>query len=174
MRYRKISDAFYNSASVIKFYKDKAEAAAEFPTEISAVAEWAEREYGEYIEISSRAKSELKKYSGSLDVSTLCDGIYFLSGYAKFKTGRIDKQLLDLYAEHSGWEVQNCGKEALKIYKSDYTMNIDGRKLLMDQHIKYGIKSQVLIRVYFTWDDEAKKIAIGYMPGHLPTVRNST
>lgn len=60
MRYRKISDAFYNSASVIKFYKDKAEAAAEFPTEISAVAEWAEREYGEYIEISSRAKSELK------------------------------------------------------------------------------------------------------------------
>ena len=174
MRYRKISDAFCNSASVIKFYKDKAEAAAEFPTEISAVAEWAEREYGEYIEISSRAKSELKKYSGSLDVSTLCDGIYFLSGYAKFKTGRIDKQLLDLYAEHSGWEVQNCGKEALKIYKSDYTMNIDGRKLLMDQHIKYGIKSQVLIRVYFTWDDEAKKIAIGYMPGHLPTVRNST
>ncbi len=174
MRYRKISDAFYNSASVIKFYKDKAEAAAEFPTEISAVAEWAEREYGEYIEISSRAKNELKKYSGSLDVSTLCDGIYFLSGYAKFKTGRIDKQLLDLYAEHSGWEVQNCGKEALKIYKSDYTMNIDGRKLLMDQHIKYGIKSQVLIRVYFTWDDEAQKIAIGYMPGHLPTVRNST
>lgn len=53
-------------------------------------------------------------------------------------------------------------------------MNIDGRKLLMDQHIKYGIKSQVLIRVYFTWDDEAQKIAIGYMPGHLPTVRNST
>ena len=77
MRYRKISDAFYNSASVIKFYKDKAEAAAEFPTEISAVAEWAEREYGEYIEISTRAKSELKKYLGSLDVSTLATAYIF-------------------------------------------------------------------------------------------------
>ena len=70
--------------------------------------------------------------------------------------------------------MQGCGKEALKCFRDDYTLNIDGRKMLMDRHIKYGIKSQTLIRIYFCWDDKNKKVAVGYMPGHLPTVRNST
>ena len=171
---RTFSDAFYKSSSKIKFYQEKAAAAAEFPTDISEVSEWAERTLGEYIEIAPKAQSELRKYSRSLDVAMLCDGLYFLSGYAKFKSGKIDRDTLALYSEYAGWEIQGCGKETLKCFKDDYTMNIDGRKMLMDQHIKYGIKAQTLIRIYFCWDEETQKIAIGYMPEHLPTVKNST
>lgn len=171
---RSFSDAFYRSSAIIKFYKEKAAAAAEFPTDISEVSEWAERTLGEYIEIAPKAQSELRKYSRSLDVAMLCDGLYFLSGYAKFKTGKIDRDTLTLYSEYAGWEIQGCGKETLKCFKDDYTMNIDGRKMLMDQHIKYGIKAQTLIRIYFCWDEDTQKIAIGYMPEHLPTVKNST
>ncbi|MGN1106272.1 MAG: hypothetical protein ACI4RH_06440 [Huintestinicola sp.] len=171
---RTFSDAFYRSSAIIKFYQEKAAAAAEFPTDISEVSEWAERTLGEYIEIASKAQSELRKYSRSLDVAMLCDGLYFLSGYSKFKRGKIDRDTLVLYSEYAGWEIQGCGKETLKCFKDDYTMNIDGRKMLMDQHIKYGIKAQTLIRIYFCWDENTQKIAIGYMPEHLPTVKNST
>ena len=173
-KYNTCSDAFYNSSAMIRFYRKKSAAAAYFPTDIANVSEWAEKHLGEYIEIAPKAKSELKKYSGSLDVGMLCDGLYFLSGYARFKTGKADRETLELYAEYAGWEVQGCGKEALKCFRDDYTLNIDGRKMLMDRHIKYGIKSQTLIRIYFCWDDKNKKVAVGYMPGHLPTVRNST
>lgn len=171
---RTFSDAFYRSSSIIKFYQEKAAAAAEFPTDISEVSEWAERTLGEFIEISPKAQSELRKYSRSLDVAMLCEGLYYLSGYAKFKMGRIDKDTLSMYGEYAGWEIQGCGKETLKCFKDDYTMSIDGKKMLMDQHIKYGIKAQTLIRIYFCWDGDNQKIAVGYLPEHLPTVKNST
>lgn len=171
---QKYTDAFYRSSAITKFYQEKAVAAAAFPTDVAEVSEWAEQALGEYIEIAPRAQSELRKYSRSLDVAMLCDGIYFLSGYAKFKSGKIDRETLLLYAQYAGWEVQGCGKETLKCFRDDYTMNIDGRKMLMDQHIKYGIKAQTLIRIYFCWDDEAGKVAIGYLPEHLPTVKNCT
>lgn len=171
---KRFSDAFYRSSLIIKFYREKAVAAAEFPTDIAEVYEWVERTLGEFIELSPKAQSELRKYSRSLDVAMLCDGLYYLSGYAKFKNGKIDKATFALYGEYAAWEVQGCGKETLKCFKDDYTMSIDGRKMLMDQHIKYGIKSQTLIRIYFCWDEDTKKIAVGHLPGHLPTVKNST
>ena len=171
---KRVSDAFYRSSSTIKFYREKAAAAAKFPTDVSEVSEWAERTLGEFIELSPKAQSELRKYSRSLDVAMLCDGLYYLSGYAKFKSGKIDKETFALYGEYAGWEVQGCGKETLKCFKDDYTMSINGRKMLMNQHIKYGIKAQTLIRIYFCWDEDTQKIAVGYLPGHLPTVKNST
>ena len=58
--------------------------------------------------------------------------------------------------------------------RTDYTVTVGSSQYTLDQHIKHGIHAEELIRIYFCWDDESRKILIGSMPGHLATVRNST
>ena len=60
------------------------------------------------------------------------------------------------------------------MHRSDYTVTVDGTQYILDQHIKHGVHAEELIRIYFCWDDDKKKIMIGSMPEHLATVRNST
>ena len=45
---------------------------------------------------------------------------------------------------------------------------------LLDMHIKYGIKAKGLARLYFCWNEELQKIVLGYLPSHLPTLKNPT
>ncbi len=63
---------------------------------------------------------------------------------------------------------------ALRIHRDDYEVLVDGDKYLLDMHIKYGVSSQVLVRIYFCWDEKTRKIVIGYMPEHLATATKST
>ena len=121
-----------------------------------------------------KAKSEMKKYSGEMDVAMLCDGILYLYGYARYRKGEIDNNILDLYAENGKWQAEWCGVETLKVYKDDYTATADGRKYLMDMHIKYGVNPKRLIRIYFCWDESNKRIIIGHMPTHLATLKQNT
>lgn len=169
-----IESAYRRSSEIIEFYKTKSQKASEFPTNKDDICTWAEREFSENIIIASRAKSELKKYSGSLSVAMLCDGIYFLNGYAEYRKGKISKEYLDLYSENYSWSADGCGKEALRVRRDDYIATVDGEKYLLDLHIKYGVNSQQLIRIYFCWDEVKSKLIIGYMPGHLATVKQST
>ena len=55
------------------------------------------------------------------------------------------EEVLSLYAERNNWEIQGCGKEALKMYRTDYTATIDGEKYLLDQHIKQGNHAEELL-----------------------------
>ena len=116
----------------------------------------------------------MKKYSGALDIAILCDGIVFLKAYSEFRRKEISDDEFNMYAQRNNWEVQSSGKEAIKIRKSDYTMTYEGRQYILDLHIKHGVKSEELIRVYFCWDDDLRKVIIGSMPGHLATVKQST
>ena len=60
------------------------------------------------------------------------------------------------------------------MFKADYSTSFEGKTFPLDMHIKYGVSTQSLIRIYFTLSEELKKIIIGYMPGHLATVTQST
>lgn len=170
----KISESYRKSSSVISFYKKKAEDAGRFPDDVEDVCSWAEKTLSEGIVITSRARSELKKYSGALDIADLCDGLYYLNAYAAYRLGKISEDELNLYAESCIWEVTSCGKGALRTCASDYTVTHEGIKYTLDLHIKNGVSSQVLIRIYFCWSDEAGKVIIGSMPGHLGTSKQST
>ena len=116
----------------------------------------------------------MKKYSGELDVALLCDGLLYLSGYARYKRKEIDAEVLERYAEMNHWFVEPCGAECLKFFAEAYSCMIGTKKYLLDYHIKYGIKSEQLIRIYFCWDDKLKKIIIGSMPEHLPVMKQKT
>lgn len=172
--YSNILNSYNKMSDIISFYKSKSEVAAEFPTETAKVCDWLEDKFSEYFVVSQNARNLMKKYSGSLDVALLCDGLLYLSGYARYKRNEISEDILELYAQANNWSVDRCGTESVRVYPDIYSCNVGSKKYTLDYHIKYGVKSQQLIRVYFCWDDEIKKIIIGSMPGHLATVKQKT
>lgn len=167
-------NAYKKSADLIQFYRKMIDIVELFPKDKNSVCDWIEEKYSEDIYVASRAKSEMRKYNGQLDVNTLCDGIVYLSAYAKYRRNELTEDIFDLYSERNYWEIQGCGKEALKMHQSDYTITIEGKQYLLDQHIKRGVHAEELIRIYFCWDDDKGKIIIGSMPEHLATVKSST
>ncbi len=167
-------EAYRRSAALVAFYREKADIAAEFPTVKDKICDWAEERFAQELVITPDARTALRKYETAFDLAILCDGLLYLSAYAKYRRGDLDADTLELYAERYGWEVQFCGKEALKMHREDYTVTIDGEESLLNQHIKYGVSAQSLVRVYFCWDDPRGKLIVGYMPGHLATKKKGT
>ena len=169
--YDKKSDAYSNVNGIISFYKNKVRLAAYAPNEKDKVCGWIENSFADTLLLTPRAKNEMKKYSGAMDTALFFDGIIYLHGYSLYRRGEITDKELELYAADAGWEACFSGTEAVKLYKAEYSAKYEDKTYILDQHIKYGVKSQNLIRVYFTWDERLKKIVIGSMPEHLPTVK---
>ena len=172
--YRTRQAAYEKSSELVQFYKDKAEIAAGFPTDKDAVCDWAEAQFPETLVITQRARTELRKYEGGLDVALLCDGLLYLDAYARARNGKLTEEQLALYTDQRNWEVSLCGKEAVRLHESDYTVTHDGKKYVLDMHIKYGNRAVNLIRIYFCRDADTGKIIVGSMPEHLATASQST
>lgn len=171
--YQERQAAYEKSAMLVQFYKYKAEIAAGFPTDKDLVCDWAEAQFIDTLVITQRARSELRKYHGSLDVALLCDGLLYLDAYAKCRNGVLSEEQLSLYTDQRNWEVSLCGREAVRLNERDYSVTHEGQKYILDMHIKYGNRAANLIRIYFC-RDETGKIIVGSMPEHLATVKNST
>ena len=45
---------------------------------------------------------------------------------------------------------------------------------MIKETFKHGIKAKGLARLYFCWNEELQKIVLGYLPSHLPTLKNPT
>ncbi len=166
--------AYRKAAELINFYRQRSFDAAYFPTNKEDVCAWAAKNFSDTIIITPRAEASLRKYSAPFDTAVLCDGIYYLNAYEKYRRGELTEEMFSLYSHNCNWEVTGSGKEAMKMFKSDYSVSVDGRPFSLDMHIKHGVSTQALIRIYFTRSDELRKIIIGYMPGHLATVTQST
>ena len=166
--------AYRRNAELMSFYKEQVNIVASFPTNKDSVCQWIDDNFSEQLTVAQRARAEMKKFNGPLDVAGLCDGILFLSAYVRFRRKEITEDTLKLYAERNNWEVQGCGSEALKMRKQDYTFLYNDKPYLLDLHIKRGVSAQELIRIYFCWDEASEKIIIGSMPGHLATVKKNT
>lgn len=167
-------DAYEKASGLVQFYKDKVEIAASFPTEKDAVCNWAESQFPETLVITQRARTELRKYQGGLDVTLLCDGLLYLDAYARSRNDEITEEQLAFYTDQRNWEVSFSGKEAVRLHESDYTVTHEGKKYKLDMHIKYGNRAANLIRIYFCRDVDTGKIIVGSMPEHLATASQST
>jgi len=172
--YQTRQTAYEKSADLVQFYKDKAEIAAGFPTDKDQVCEWAEAQFPHTLIITQRAKAELRKYQGGLDVALLCDGLLYLDAYAKCRNGALNEEQLARYTDQRNWDVSFSGKEAVRLHESEYTVTHNGKKYQLDMHIKYGNRASNLIRIYFCRDAETGKLIVGSMPEHLATVSKST
>lgn len=171
---RQKENSYRRASDRVGFYRTKARAAARFPTEKDKVCNWVRECFSDNIIIAHRAEAALRKYSGALDTAILCDGIYYLDAYAKYRQGKLSSSILKVYAEEYNWGVSGCGSGALRVHRDDYEITVEGKKYLLDMHIKYGVNSKVLIRIYFCWDEKLGKVIIGYMPEHLATALQST
>ena len=167
-------DSYRKSSGIIQFYREQYETAAGFPTDKNDFCKWIVSSFSDELTVAPRAESEMKKYSGALDLVSLCDGLVFLDAYAKYRRREISEEMLGLYAMRGNWDVQNCGKEAIKLRRTDYTVTVGKKQYTLDLHIKRGTQSEELIRICFCWDPDTKKIIIGSMPEHLATVKNGT
>lgn len=171
---KEYDDYMENMVKVLEYYKNRSIIAASFPTEKDKVCEWARANFSETIIISPRAEKSFRKYDGALETAAVCDGICYLDAYVRNKRKEITNDELKIYAETYNWEVMGCGSETLRACRDDYTVSIDGTQYLLDMHIKHGVNSKALIRIYFHWDEKQCKLIIGYMPDHLPTASKTT
>lgn len=168
------ASAYRRSSELIDFYRSQIDNAARFPTDKNDICKWIQSNYSGQLIVAQRAVSELHKYSGSLDIAVLCDGVVYLDAYARYRRQEITEDILALYAERNNWEIQGCGKAALQMRRSDYTVSHNGKQYILDMHIKHGRQAEELIRIYFCWDEPERKVLLGSMPGHLATVRDGT
>lgn len=167
--------AYQQAAERVNFYRQKADLAASFPTEKDAILSWAEKQFSKNILFTQRARNSLRKFDGKPDCAIICDGILYLDAYAQFRQGSLDSETFALYSERYCWNITFCGAEALRVYNHDYlAQTADGKKYLLNMHIKYGVKVQELVRIYFCWDDALQKVILGYLPDHLPTLKDPT
>lgn len=168
-------DALKNTNSrsnqIISFYQNKVAVAAASPTVCKEVGAWIQAQFSDTLILTTRANAELEKYTRPINTAILCDGIFFLYGYAKMRQQKITPDELHLYAEQGKWEVQPCGKATLQCYKSEYTIQYQQKNYLLEQHIKYGVNPQQLMRVYFCWSEELQRVIIGHLPEHLPVLK---
>ncbi len=165
-----LKNASSHSNQIISFYQSKVAIAAASPTSCKGIGAWIQDQFSDTLILTARANTELEKYTRPIQTTILCDGIFFLHGYAKMRQQKITPDELCLYAEQGKWEVQPCGKMALQCYKNEYTIQYQQKNYLLEQHIKYGVNSQQLMRIYFCWSEELQRIIIGHLPEHLPVL----
>lgn len=161
----------------LDFYRKKIHAAASFPRSQDAaeVKNWAQKEFSDTVIIHKNALASLKKKRpNTVDMAMLCDGIYYLHGYALYRQGKITADTLDLYAEENNWEACGCGDAALKMFRDDYTIQMPNGDKELSLHIKHGISMKHLVRIYFYYDEQSEHVVIGSMPDHLPTLADKT
>ena len=163
-----------SSVPELNFYKEKAAAAAKFPTRREDIDGWIEREFGGEIILHSSVKGSVVKYGRSLDLGVLCDGIYFLSGYVKNKRGEIKDSEFGFYKGAYNWEHALNSEQSINLFREKYTVEYKGTRRILDGHIKWGSSRDNWVRIYYFWDNDEKKIVIGEMPDHLPTKNDPT
>jgi len=84
---------------------------------------------------------------------------------------RCDEKLreigLDLSPSISSSQAGEEGDE----YWVAYPIGSQDKKRLLDLHLTKGVsrEARFCLRIYFFWDDEAKRVVIGWLPGHLDT-----
>ena len=69
-----------------------------------------------------------------------------------------------------GLEESDVGTaDEIKRYKKEYKRQYDGREVTLDRHLKRGVGfgGDFQFRMYFYYDDVAKKVLVGHMPTHL-------
>ena len=71
-----------------------------------------------------------------------------------------------------GWFYSPKQSDTAKgMFKADYETTLESRTYTLDQHIGKGTKGdpQYMIRIAFDWDDDLKKVIVGYVGRHQRT-----
>lgn len=163
-------------AEIIKEYQAKEDR----PKDISGFIRWVETHHASDIILTSKAKRDLRKAQNNCDIDAMCDGIEILAKvYKKWRVGTIAEEEYTIGCKSlmkTSFSITPSGDASISRYAEHYKVDYgDGprsktNRRALDQHLKSGIDSRSLIRIYFFWDAEKELVVIGSMPDHLPSV----
>lgn len=145
------------------------------PKKLSDVCDWGERFFSEQILFHERAKKIMAKADANKnDLRDICDALEYLAiEYRSELTGEITKAERDSQcSEHYGrpFDVTPINNETIKEFPDEYTIDYRGNSNTpLNLHLRVGVDTQNLLRIYFFYDKEKKLIVIGSMPEHLST-----
>lgn len=90
--------------------------------------------------------------------------------YRDVKMGLGTWQAVEDALQKGGFSMQKSGGETTLTSESSYTIKWEGARWLLSQHITKGggRDERYCLRIYFAWDDESKRIVVGWLPSHLP------
>ena len=147
--------------------------ASEYPENLSGLSEWLERNVLPNVVITSKAWRSMRKVDYR-DMERLCETLKLL-----------DTAYFDMRAGEDGArEAWEAGMQELRLQdkkqarhggakQSEYVATHEGQSYFMDKHLR-GAESLYndhtrLLRIYYTWDEEQRRVIIGHMPTHLTT-----
>jgi len=158
---------------------ERVERRASRPEDAAAFIKWVEANYDEDIILLPRARDGLKK-ANRYDADDFCDAIEVLAEvYKQHRLGNIgDEEYIAGCMSRGGtaFEIGACGDQNITRFAEKYKVfyNTDSRdnkdRRALDLHLKSGVDSRYMVRIYFFWDPNAAKVVIGSMPDHLPTM----
>lgn len=170
-----------NGAGVVKLLEEfgpKIE--RQYPGDLSGLGTWVASNHSTTLIFHPRAERGVAK-SQFEDVTLVYQAVDMLgTQYHAMRTttveeseakraaciGRLQELGLELAPSISASRAGEEGDE----YKIVYPIGGD-KKRLLDSHLKKGSdrEERHCLRIYFFWDDEAKKVVIGWLPSHLDT-----
>jgi hypothetical protein len=154
--------------------------AMEYPTDLGVLEEWIAEHYSDRIILHPRAINAAKK-SRFEDVGLIYAAVDFLgTEYWASRTAvpnkaadlrcqsdlKLRELKLDLAPAVSPTAAGREGKEYIVKYPSGTS-----EERMLEQHLCKGNArdERFCLRVYFFWDEELKKVVIGWLPSHLDT-----
>ena len=140
---------------------------------------WIRENYGDRLILHERGERSFLTDTKPRDLNLFCRIIHYLYGYTLCMAenpGNINaaKEAAKAYDMlDDGLDVTFVGKEPLRHYPDDYTIDISAvnpnkKDVLMDKHISIGKGMDAgSVRIYLYYDSETGKSIIGYVYGHL-------
>lgn len=143
------------------------------PQRMEKIPEWIKTTFEGRIELHERAVRMLSKGENSaISIDILCDALEYLAQeYLDVLQGKIspdEANKICAYKYQRPFRVIPTGS-AYRTY-SDYNIVIDKINHFLDLHLTWGVNVENLIRIYFFYDKNVKKIIIGSLPRHLPVL----
>ena len=132
------------------------------------LAEWAEL-HADVITVLPRAISEAKK-SDLENNQLVFDALDMLATtYRSVKLSEVPREELKARADQLGLFLGGSTSFAGE-YGDAYFVQYGGRRRFLDQHVGRGTSRdpRFSVRIYFFWDDEARRVVVGWLPSHLP------
>ena len=136
---------------------------------------WTERHFGGRVALAGRASRALRS-AGFEDVDLVGKSIALLGGpYWHMKTTG-GKALRDAFEDELRelrlQETHSLRRDRQGKARDDFSIEWEGRRLTLDRHLKNNAGTRDprrCLRVYFTWDEDSRRVVIGYLPGHMRT-----
>jgi hypothetical protein len=146
----------------------------ERPREFDEIADWVLSKFNNTLQILPRAEKELKSIkSNEYNLPLLCDSLeYLATDYYESLVGIIDEETLmerfDVkYKRPFSVTPNKSGVNGE--YSEQYQVTWQNSKRELDLHLRVGNTRPYLIRIYFFYDKDEKKIFVGSLPRHLDT-----